>query len=221
MVKWPNLLKTTNKLDSICTNILSLISWRYGSRTCLWCFDQAACRALELAKDQSIKKLVLYTDSKFTINGESKHQFVIEWTCEGDVVSPSFNPCGYRCDMLGKELEEERLEAEIWRFYHQQRRLYEAGPAECRAGCGLGEYRMHPLPFRHEPFMMKVLSFRYMFLAMRVTMAMNRLTDCQEKELWNLKGSKKTNEACLIGADEPERGGVCSGHFFCTFYCSK
>lgn len=43
--------------------------------------------------------------------------------------------------------------------------------------------RKHPLPFRHEPFMMKVLSFRYIFLAMRVTMAMNRLTDCQEKEL--------------------------------------
>lgn len=73
MVKWPNLLKTTNKLDSICTNILSLIFWRYGSQTCLRCVDQAACRALELAKDQSIKKLVLYTDSKFTINGESKH----------------------------------------------------------------------------------------------------------------------------------------------------
>uniref|UniRef100_H3CZE8 Ribonuclease H1 n=1 Tax=Tetraodon nigroviridis TaxID=99883 RepID=H3CZE8_TETNG len=30
---------------------------------------QAACRALELAKEQNIKKLVLYTDSKFTING--------------------------------------------------------------------------------------------------------------------------------------------------------
>ncbi|CAG01474.1 unnamed protein product [Tetraodon nigroviridis] len=29
----------------------------------------AACRALELAKEQNIKKLVLYTDSKFTING--------------------------------------------------------------------------------------------------------------------------------------------------------
>eukprot|EP00066_Takifugu_rubripes_P020792 XP_011610058.1 PREDICTED: ribonuclease H1 isoform X2 [Takifugu rubripes] len=33
---------------------------------------QAACRALELAKDQSIKKLVLYTDSKFTINGVTR-----------------------------------------------------------------------------------------------------------------------------------------------------
>lgn len=74
----------------------------------------------------------------------SKHQFVVERTCEGDVVSPSFNPSGYRCDTLGKELEEEQLEAEIWRFYHQQRRLYEAGPAECRAGSGLGEYSQAP-----------------------------------------------------------------------------
>ncbi|XP_076849241.1 ribonuclease H1 isoform X2 [Brachyhypopomus gauderio] len=30
---------------------------------------QAACRALEQARDRNIKKLVLYTDSKFTING--------------------------------------------------------------------------------------------------------------------------------------------------------
>lgn len=30
---------------------------------------QAACKALEQAKEKSIKKLVLYTDSKFTING--------------------------------------------------------------------------------------------------------------------------------------------------------
>lgn len=30
---------------------------------------QAACRALEQAKEKNIKKLVLYTDSKFTING--------------------------------------------------------------------------------------------------------------------------------------------------------
>ncbi|GAA6231713.1 ribonuclease H1 isoform X1 [Lates japonicus] len=30
---------------------------------------QAACRALEQAKENNIKKLVLYTDSKFTING--------------------------------------------------------------------------------------------------------------------------------------------------------
>lgn len=30
---------------------------------------QAACKALELAKERNIKKLVLYTDSKFTING--------------------------------------------------------------------------------------------------------------------------------------------------------
>lgn len=31
--------------------------------------DQAACRALEQARDMDIKKLVVYTDSKFTING--------------------------------------------------------------------------------------------------------------------------------------------------------
>lgn len=30
---------------------------------------QAACKALEQARDKDIKKLVLYTDSKFTING--------------------------------------------------------------------------------------------------------------------------------------------------------
>lgn len=36
------------------------------------CMDQAACRALKQAKEKNIKKLVLYTDSKFTINGESK-----------------------------------------------------------------------------------------------------------------------------------------------------
>lgn len=33
---------------------------------------QAACRALEQAKEKNIKKLVLYTDSKFTINGVTK-----------------------------------------------------------------------------------------------------------------------------------------------------
>lgn len=36
------------------------------------CVSQAACRALEQAKERNIKKLVLYTDSKFTINGESE-----------------------------------------------------------------------------------------------------------------------------------------------------
>ncbi|KAJ1150086.1 hypothetical protein NDU88_002884 [Pleurodeles waltl] len=33
---------------------------------------QAACRAIEQAKSQNISKLVLYTDSKFTINGITK-----------------------------------------------------------------------------------------------------------------------------------------------------
>jgi len=32
---------------------------------------QAACKALEQAKENGLKKLVLYSDSKFTINGES------------------------------------------------------------------------------------------------------------------------------------------------------
>lgn len=45
-----------------------------------------------------------------------------------------------RCDQLGEELETERLEAEIWRSDHQQRRLHEAGQAERRAGGGLGKY---------------------------------------------------------------------------------
>uniref|UniRef100_A0A3Q3QL90 Ribonuclease H1 n=1 Tax=Monopterus albus TaxID=43700 RepID=A0A3Q3QL90_MONAL len=33
---------------------------------------QAACKALEQAKEKNIKKLVLYTDSQFTINGVTK-----------------------------------------------------------------------------------------------------------------------------------------------------
>lgn len=36
------------------------------------CVSQAACRALEQAKEKNIKKLILYTDSKFTINGEAE-----------------------------------------------------------------------------------------------------------------------------------------------------
>ncbi|XP_077443005.1 ribonuclease H1 isoform X2 [Stigmatopora argus] len=42
---------------------------------------QAACRALQQAKEQKIKKLVLYTDSKFTINGVT--QWVKNWKLNG------------------------------------------------------------------------------------------------------------------------------------------
>lgn len=170
------------KLDLIRTHILSLIFWRYGSQTCLWCVVQAACRALELAKDQSIKKLVLYTDSKFTINGESKRlpsseHAMATWSAPVSTLVvtgvtrwvKTWKNNGWRLKSGGSITNKEdfmqldRLNAEldvVW-----------------------VSIRMHPLPLRHEQFMMKVLSFRYMFLAMRVTMAMNRLTDCQEKEL--------------------------------------
>lgn len=56
----------------------------------------------------------------------------------------SLNPCDYRRDPLGKELEAEQLEAERWRSCHQQGRLCAAGPAECGAGRGLGEYLQSP-----------------------------------------------------------------------------
>lgn len=42
---------------------------------------QAACRALELAKQNQISKLVLYTDSKFTINGVTS--WVKSWKLNG------------------------------------------------------------------------------------------------------------------------------------------
>lgn len=41
-----------------------------GSVYLLLMMNQAACRALEQARQNNIQKLVLYTDSKFTINGE-------------------------------------------------------------------------------------------------------------------------------------------------------
>lgn len=50
-----------------------------------------------------------------------------------------------------------------------------------------------------------MLSFRCIFLAMLVTMAMSRLTGCQGKELRSQKCSKKTTEDCFI---------KCTGHFF-------
>lgn len=42
---------------------------------------QAACRALELAQENHIQKLVLYTDSKFTINGVTN--WVRSWKVNG------------------------------------------------------------------------------------------------------------------------------------------
>ncbi|KAM4633508.1 ribonuclease H1 [Polymixia lowei] len=42
---------------------------------------QAACKALEQAKEKNIKKLVLYTDSKFTINGVTS--WVNTWKTNG------------------------------------------------------------------------------------------------------------------------------------------
>ncbi|XP_056150237.1 ribonuclease H1 isoform X1 [Lampris incognitus] len=42
---------------------------------------QAACRALEQAKKMNVKKLLLYTDSKFTINGVTK--WVKTWKTNG------------------------------------------------------------------------------------------------------------------------------------------
>ncbi|XP_069371477.1 ribonuclease H1 isoform X3 [Paralichthys olivaceus] len=42
---------------------------------------RAACKALQQAKEKNIKKLVLYTDSKFTINGVTK--WVKNWKLNG------------------------------------------------------------------------------------------------------------------------------------------
>ncbi|KAM9703311.1 ribonuclease H1 isoform 2-T2 [Menidia menidia] len=42
---------------------------------------QAACRALEQAREKGVKKLVLYTDSKFTINGVTS--WVKNWKLNG------------------------------------------------------------------------------------------------------------------------------------------
>lgn len=108
------------------------------------CVNQAACKALEQAKEKNIKKLVLYTDSKFTINGESDSEAWEEeipdtWWVHG--VESGLNSVRCRCDQLGEEMEAEQLEAEIWRSGHQQRRLCEAGQTECRAGGGVGKYQ--------------------------------------------------------------------------------
>lgn len=150
---------------------------------------QAACRALQLAKEKNIKKLVLYTDSKFTINGESEHRFHLHGSLRSIL-----NQCDCcRCDPLGEDLEAEQLEAEVWRSRHQQRRLWEAGPAKCRDERGLGECLPspgHTQDRRSSPS----LPFRCIFLAMPVTMATSRLTGCHGKELQSRKCMKKTAE---------------------------
>ncbi|XP_073349613.1 ribonuclease H1 isoform X2 [Pagrus major] len=52
-----------------CNHPLNVADRLQGRQTNQRAEVQAACRALEQAKEKNIKKLVLYTDSKFTING--------------------------------------------------------------------------------------------------------------------------------------------------------
>lgn len=50
----------------ILINVVKILSelWLF------WNVLKAACKAIEQAKSQNIKKLIIYTDSKFTINGK-------------------------------------------------------------------------------------------------------------------------------------------------------
>ncbi|XP_057678069.1 ribonuclease H1 [Corythoichthys intestinalis] len=68
---------------------------------------QAACRALRQAKEQKIKKLVVYTDSKFTINGVTK--WVKNWKLNGWQLksgAPVINREDFETlDRLNQELE--------------------------------------------------------------------------------------------------------------------
>ncbi|XP_041814590.1 ribonuclease H1 isoform X1 [Chelmon rostratus] len=52
-----------------CNHPLNVAERLHGRQTNQRAEIQAACKALEQAKQNNIKKLVLYTDSKFTING--------------------------------------------------------------------------------------------------------------------------------------------------------
>ncbi|XP_029318787.1 ribonuclease H1 isoform X2 [Cottoperca gobio] len=52
-----------------CNHPLNVAEPLLGRQTNQRAEVQAACKALEQAKENNIKKLVLYTDSKFTING--------------------------------------------------------------------------------------------------------------------------------------------------------
>ncbi|XP_038824184.1 ribonuclease H1-like [Salvelinus namaycush] len=68
---------------------------------------QAACKALEQAKEMNIKKLVLYTDSKFTINGITswvKNWKLNNWRLNsgGSVINKEDFE---KLDMLNEELE--------------------------------------------------------------------------------------------------------------------
>uniref|UniRef100_A0A674EYA1 Ribonuclease H1 n=1 Tax=Salmo trutta TaxID=8032 RepID=A0A674EYA1_SALTR len=68
---------------------------------------QAACKALEQAKEMNIKKLVLYTDSKFTINGVTswvKNWKLNNWRLNSG--GPVINKEDFeKLDMLNEELE--------------------------------------------------------------------------------------------------------------------
>uniref|UniRef100_UPI0037E87CCE ribonuclease H1 n=1 Tax=Semicossyphus pulcher TaxID=241346 RepID=UPI0037E87CCE len=64
-----------------CNNPLNVADRLHGRQTNQRAEIQAACKALEQAKEQNIKKLVLYTDSKFTINGVTS--WVKNWKLNG------------------------------------------------------------------------------------------------------------------------------------------
>ncbi|NP_001272728.1 ribonuclease H1 [Maylandia zebra] len=64
-----------------CNNPLNVAERLQGRQTNQRAEIQAACRALEQAKQNNIKKLVLYTDSKFTINGVTS--WVKNWKLNG------------------------------------------------------------------------------------------------------------------------------------------
>ncbi|XP_041721571.1 ribonuclease H1 isoform X2 [Coregonus clupeaformis] len=68
---------------------------------------QAACKALEQAKEMNIKKLVLYTDSKFTINGVTswvKNWKLNNWRLNSG--GPVINKEDFeKLDVLNEELE--------------------------------------------------------------------------------------------------------------------
>ncbi|XP_078130079.1 ribonuclease H1 [Sander vitreus] len=64
-----------------CNHPLNVAERLHGRQTNQRAEIQASCRALELAKENNIKKLVLYTDSKFTINGVTS--WVKNWKLNG------------------------------------------------------------------------------------------------------------------------------------------
>lgn len=147
------------------------------------CIHQAACKALELAKEQNIKKLVLYTDSKFTINGESKHQFVVRSDVRATWSAPVSTLVVTGVTSWVKNWKKNNWRLKSGGSITNKEDFMKLDRLNAELEVVWVGIRMHPLSLRHEQFVTKVLSFRYMFLAMQVTMAMNRLTDCQEKEL--------------------------------------